>query len=100
MATPKVFFRAALPTAPTTAYTVPNSGVAIITNIVATNPSSSTAASVTVHIGGVPLLSGVGIAPGGVLTLDVRQVLAAGDTIDVQGTGAQAHTHISGVEVI
>ncbi|MFI9205295.1 hypothetical protein [Streptomyces sp. NPDC053048] len=98
--TPKAFFRAALPTAITTVYTVPASGVAVVTNIVATNPSSSTAASVTVRLGGVPLLSGVGIAPSGVLTLDLRQVLTAGDTIEVQGSGAQAHTHVSGVEVI
>lgn len=98
--TPKAFFRAALPAALTTAYTVPASGVAVVTNIVAANPSSTTSASITVRLGGVPLLSGVGIAPSGVLTLDIRQALTAGNTIEVQGSGTQAHAHISGVEVI
>ncbi|MFI1799861.1 hypothetical protein ACH427_21250 [Streptomyces sp. NPDC020379] len=98
--TPKAFFRAALPTGLTTVYTVPASGVAVVTNIVAANPSSTASAGITVRIGGVPLLSGVGIAPSGVLTLDIRQVLTARDTIEVQGTGTQAHMHISGVEVV
>ncbi|MEU7643359.1 hypothetical protein [Streptomyces huasconensis] len=98
--TPKAFYRATLPTAMTAVYTVPASGVAVVTNIVATNPSSTASASVTVRIGGVPLLSGVGLAPSGVLTLDLRQVLTPGDIIEVQGTGSQAHTHISGVEVV
>ncbi|GGU77234.1 hypothetical protein GCM10010211_48940 [Streptomyces albospinus] len=89
-----------MPTAMSTAYTVPNAGLAVVTNIVATNPSPTASASVTVRLGGVPLLSGVGIAPSGVLTLDLRQVLTSGDTIEIQGSGAQAHTHISGVEVI
>ncbi|MFB8020056.1 hypothetical protein ACFC36_16020 [Streptomyces rubiginosohelvolus] len=96
--TPKAFYRSALPTGMTTVYTVPPSGVAIITNIVATNPAAS-AASVTVRLGGVPLLSNVGVAPGGVLALDVRQVLSAGDKIDVQGNATPALVHISGVEV-
>lgn len=96
--TPKAFHRAALPSAVTAVYTVPASGLAVITNLVATNPAA-TAASVTVRLGGVPLLSGVGIAPGGLLALDVRQVLDAGDKIEVQGSGGQAALHISGVEV-
>ncbi|MFJ3907461.1 hypothetical protein [Streptomyces vinaceus] len=96
--TPKVFYRAALPTAVTAVYTVPASGIAVVTNLVATNPSG-TAASVTVRLDGVPLLSSVGIAPGGLLALDVRQVLGAGDKIEVQGNAAQANLHISGVEV-
>jgi hypothetical protein len=95
---PKAFYRAALPTALTTVYTVPAAGQAVITNIVATNPAT-TSASVTVRLGGIPLLANVGIAPYGVLTLDVRQVLNAGDKIEVQGNAAQALTHISGVEV-
>ncbi|MEU5427610.1 hypothetical protein AB0H73_18675 [Streptomyces olivoreticuli] len=69
-----------------------------MTNIVATNPQS-TSASVTVNLGGTPLLSSVGIAPFGVLTLDVRQVLTAGEAISVRGSGARAHIHISGAEI-
>ncbi|MEU6959586.1 hypothetical protein [Streptomyces chrestomyceticus] len=69
-----------------------------MTNIVATNPTS-TASSVSVHLGDTALLPGVGIPPSGVVTLDVRQVLNAGELINVRGSGASAHLHISGVEV-
>jgi hypothetical protein len=97
-ATPKNFFRAALPTTMTTVYTVPAGASAIVTNIVATNPGAS-AASVGVKIGGIYVLANVGIAPGGVLTVEMSQVLNAGDTIQVQGNALAAPTHISGVEV-
>lgn len=82
----------------TIVYTVPAAGLAVVTNIVATNPSSTTA-GVTVSLGGTPLISGVGIAPSSVLTLDVRQVLNAGEPITVRGAGAIAHIHISGAEM-
>ncbi|MEU2854134.1 hypothetical protein [Streptomyces syringium] len=96
--TPTVFHRGTLPAEATTVYTTPASGLAVVTNIVATNPAS-TSASVTVSLGGIPLLASVGIPPSGVLTLDVRQVLNAGEIISVQSTGARAHIHISGAEV-
>lgn len=97
--TPKAFYRGTAPTATTTVYTVPSAGLAVVTNLVASNPGNESS-SITVRLAGVPLLSSVGIAPhGGLLTLDVRQVIAAGDTIDIQGTGALAHVHISGAEI-
>ncbi|MFF4528187.1 hypothetical protein ACFY1P_02845 [Streptomyces sp. NPDC001407] len=97
--TPKAFFRGSVPASWHDVYKVPDPGLAVVTNIVASNPET-TAASVSVHVGDTALLSGVGIAPSGVLTLDVRQVLNPGELINVRGSGARAHLHISGVEVV
>ncbi|PPT14804.1 hypothetical protein [Streptomyces cinnamoneus] len=96
-ATPKNFFRGPLPSALTSVYTVPAGASAIVTNIVATNPTGS-AASVAVKLGGVYALANVGIAPNGVLTVEMSQVLNAGDKIEVQGNAQAAPAHISGVE--
>ncbi|WKU46737.1 hypothetical protein Q3V23_23225 [Streptomyces sp. VNUA116] len=96
--TPKLFHRGTVPADSTTVYQAPSPGLAVVTNIVATNPAT-TSASVTVSLGGTPLLASVAIAPSGVLTLDLRQVLSAGEAISVQGSGARAHIHISGAEV-
>ncbi|MFD7738063.1 hypothetical protein [Kitasatospora sp. NPDC059800] len=96
-ATPKKYFRGALPTAMTVVYTVPVGATAIVTNIVATNPAASSA-SIAVKLGGVYALANVGIAPGGVLTVEMSQVLNAGDKIEVQGNAQAAPAHISGVE--
>ncbi|MEU9126576.1 hypothetical protein AB0D08_00410 [Kitasatospora sp. NPDC048540] len=98
-ATPKNFYRGALPAAMTSVYTVPAGASAIVTNIVATNPGAS-AASVGVKIGGIYVLANTGIAAGGVLTVELSQVLNAGDQIEVQGNAMAAPTHISGVEVV
>jgi hypothetical protein len=97
-ATPKPLFRGNLPPAATAVYTVPDSLTAIVTNVIATNPATSPAA-ITLRLGGVPLLASVGIAPKGLLTLDLAQVLPAGQVIEVQGNAIGGHVHISGVEV-
>ncbi|MCM8548818.1 hypothetical protein [Streptomyces sp. STCH 565 A] len=99
MATPINFFRGDAPYALTVAYTVPESNTAIVTNIVAANPGTA-AGSVTVKLGGVPILPTVGIAQQGVLTLEINQVLAEGEVIEVQGSGSTCTLHVSGVEVV
>lgn len=98
-ATPINFFRGNAPAALTAAYTVPDDNTAIVTNIVAANPGS-TAGSVTVRLGGVPILPTVGLSPQGVLTLEINQVLGAGEEIEVQGSGSTCTLHVSGVEVV
>jgi hypothetical protein len=98
-ATPKNFYRDELPASMTVAYTVPEGRQAVVTNIVATNNGTSSA-SVAVKLGGVYALANVGIAAKGVLTVEMSQVLEAGDTIEVQGNAQAAATHISGVEVV
>ena len=98
-ATPKNFYRGNLPTGMTVVYTVPAERQAVVTNIVATNDTTGSA-SIAVKLGGVLALANVGIASKGVLTVEMSQVLEAGDTIEVQGNANPAATHISGVEVV
>ncbi|MEU8621426.1 hypothetical protein [Streptomyces sp. NPDC048623] len=99
MATPINFFRGAAPTALTTAYTVPEAGQAIVTNIVAANPSTTTVGSVAVKLGGIDIVPAVSLAAKGVLTLEINQVLDENEAIQVQGSGAACTLHVSGVEV-
>ncbi|MGW7434728.1 hypothetical protein [Streptomyces sp. NPDC054849] len=98
--TPMNFFRGAAPTALTTAYTVPTSGMAIVTNIVAANPSTTAVGSVVVKLAGVDILPAVSLAAKGVLTLEINQVVEENETIQVQGSGAVCTLHVSGVEVV
>ncbi|MEU0344246.1 hypothetical protein ABZ092_36230 [Streptomyces bobili] len=95
---PKAFWRGQLPAEDTIIYTTPSSGQAIITDIVATNISASSAL-IAVKINGIPLLANVGIQPNGVFTIRVSQVLEPNDSISIQGNSATAYAHISGVEV-
>ncbi|WP_406192339.1 hypothetical protein OH733_05465 [Streptomyces griseus] len=95
---PKNFWRGELPDLDSIIYTAPSNGQAIITDIVATNMSASTAL-LAVKINGVPLLANVGIHPNGVFTIRISQVLEPNDSISIQGNSATAYAHISGVEV-
>lgn len=95
---PKNFWRGQLPEEDSIVYTTPSTGQAIITDIVATN-LSATSALIGVKINGVPLLANVGIHPNGVFTIRISQVLEPNDSISVQGNSATAYAHISGVEV-
>ncbi|AFO10886.1 hypothetical protein D854_gp68 [Streptomyces phage R4] len=95
---PKNFWRGELPDLDTIIYTAPANGQAIITDIVATNVSASSAL-IAIKINGVPLLANVGIHPNGVFTLRISQVLEPNDSISIQGNAATAYAHISGVEV-
>ncbi|MFE9254030.1 hypothetical protein [Streptomyces sp. NPDC006879] len=98
-ATPMNFYRGHVPPERTVVYTVPEGQQAIVTNIVSTNDHAS-AASLAVWFDGFPILANVGIASKGVLTVEMNQVLQAGETIEVQGNAYAAATHISGVEVV
>ncbi|MFD7259314.1 hypothetical protein [Streptomyces sp. NPDC059874] len=94
----KAFSRGVAPTAQTTVYTVPAEGQAIVTNIVCTNTTSA-AIGITVKLDSFSILSSVGVAPHGVVALDITQPIEAGDTIQVQASADNLVVHISGVEV-
>lgn len=79
-------------------YSVPSTGQAIITDIVAANEDDESA-MLAVAINDVPLLANVGIHPNGVFTVRLSQVLEPNDVIKIQGNSATAYAHISGVEV-
>lgn len=100
--TTKTMARTAAATSNTTLYTVPNSSTtAIVTNIVATNTAAS-AATFTVNIDGVALLSGVSLAANSSAFFDLKQVIPANATPKTISGSASATTvnfHISGVEI-
>lgn len=98
-ATAKALARTTLTTSSVTLYTVPSATTAIVTNIVLANITSSDA-TVDLLLDGVELLKEVKVAANSTSFIDMKQVLAATDTI----TGlASANTtitiHVSGVEV-
>lgn len=95
---PKNFWRGQLPAGETVVYSTPSTGQAIITDIVCTN-ESATSALLAVKVNDTPLLANVGVHPNGVFTLRISTVLEPNDTISIQGNSATAYAHISGVEV-
>lgn len=82
-------------------YTVPATYSAVITNIVVSN-SGSTAKNVTINIvsGGVttPIVANSPVNGNDTVVLDIRQVIAAGDSVSVTGDSG-VFAHVSGVEI-
>ncbi len=97
--TPKVLFRgAATTTTSTTLYTVPANTIAVVTNIVVTNTSGSTG-SFTMSLNDVNLATTVTVGANDSSVLDIKQVLAAGNTIKGGASATSINFHISGVEI-
>jgi hypothetical protein len=100
--TSKVLARTAAATSNTTLYTVPTtSTTTVVTNIVATNTAGS-AATFTIKLDAVDVLSGVSLAANSTAFFDLKQVLPANATPKTIAGSASATTvnfHISGVEL-
>lgn len=95
-ATPVVFKRALLTTTAATE-DVTLASNAIITNIVVTNKSASTA-SVTVLVDGIELLPTVSVAPASVLAFDLKTYVASTKVLRFYASANNAITiHCSGV---
>ena len=96
--TTKVLARTAAATSNTTLYTVPSATTAIITNIVVTNTAAS-AATFTVKINSIDILSGVSIAANTSAFFDLKQVVPATQVVAGSASATTVNFHISGVEV-
>ena len=96
--TTKVLARTAAATSSTTLYTVPSATTAIITNIVVTNTAAS-AATFTVKINSIDILSGVSIAANTSAFFDLKQVVPATQVVAGSASATTVNFHISGVEV-
>lgn len=94
----KALARTAAATSSTTLYTVPSSTTTIITNIVVDNTASS-AATFTISLDGVELLSSASIAANASAFFDLKQVLATTKTITGLASATTVKFHISGVEI-
>ena len=102
--TSKALARTSAATSSTTLYTVPNtSTTTIVTNIAVANTSAVNAASFTITIDGVDLLSGVSLASSTTAFFDVKQVIPANATPKIiagYASSTSVKFHISGVEIV
>lgn len=97
--TSKTLFRgAATTTTTTTLYTVPSATTAVVTNIVVSNTSGS-AYTFTLYLDGVLLANTISIDANTIATFDIKQVLAATNTIQGGASNTAVTFHISGVEI-
>lgn len=96
--TSKALFRGAASTSNTTLYTVPALTSAIVTNIVIAN-TAATAATATLNLNGVALVSGISVAANSSTVIDLKQVLTTTQTVSGSASAVTVNFHISGVEV-
>jgi len=89
---------AASTTTTTTLYTVPAATTAVITNIVITN-TTGTSATYTLALDGVSIATTVTIGALDSIVIDMKQVLAATKTITGGASATTVNFHISGVEI-
>ena len=97
--TTKALFRgAATTTTSTLLYTVPSATTAVVTNIVVAN-TAATAATFDLALNGVKLADTTAIAADSIATFDIKQVIAATQTIQGGASATTVNFHISGVEI-
>ena len=97
--TTKALFRgAATTTTTTTLYTVPSATTTVVSNIVVSNTGAS-AYTYTLYLAGTLLASTVSIPANSIVTIDLKQVLVATNTIQGGASNAAVTFHISGVEI-
>jgi hypothetical protein len=95
----KALFRGAATTnTATVLYTVPASTTTVITEIVATN-TAGTAGTFTVTIGGVLIAPTVTVAANDSTVIDIKQPIAAAQTIQGGASATTVLFHIAGVEI-
>jgi hypothetical protein len=97
--TPKTLFRgAATTTVGTTLYTVPAATTTVVTSIVVTNTALAPA-TFTLGLGGTNFATTVTVGAIDSTVIDVKQTLAATQTITGGASATTVNFHISGVEI-
>lgn len=96
--TPKVLFRGAASTSSATLYTVPSATTSIITNILVTNTSGSNA-NYDLLLNNVSIANDVPILANDTVSIDMKQVLEATNTIKGLASATTVNFHICGVEI-
>lgn len=91
-------YRGAAATSNTTLYTSPVGIAVAITNIAIVNDTAS-AATATINLATVPLLSGVSIPANSTQFIDLEQVIYNGETITGSASTTSVDFHIAGYEV-
>jgi hypothetical protein len=97
--TSRALFRgAATTTLTTTLYTVPAATTTVVTNIVVVN-TAATAATFDLALNGTKLADTTAIAADSIVVIDLKQVIAATQTIAGGASATTVNFHISGVEL-
>jgi hypothetical protein len=94
----KVLARTLASTLSTNLYTTPAGTTTVITNIVISN-SSSSSATATILVNNIGLLNSVAIAANSSAFFDLKQVLPATQLIAGSASTVAVSFHISGVEI-
>lgn len=96
--TTKALARGAFATSSATLYTVPSATTTVVTNIVVDNTASS-AATFSILLDGVELLSSAAIDANASVFFDLKQTLATTKIISGFASATTVKFHISGVEI-
>ncbi len=97
--TSKALFRgAATTTLTTTLYTVPSATTTVVTDIVVTNTAGS-AGTFTMSLAGTRIAENVTVAANDSTVIQLKQVIAATQTIAGGASATTINFHISGVEI-
>ena len=94
----KALARTAAATTSTTLYTTPAGSTAVVTNIAICNPTSF-AITASILLNDIDLLGSVSVAANTTTFIDLKQVLAATQTIKGLASSTSVDFHISGVEI-
>lgn len=91
-------YRGAAATSNTTLYTSPSSIAVAVTNIAIVNDTAS-AATATINLATIPLLSSVSIPANSTQFVDLEQIIYNGETITGSASTTAVDFHIAGYEV-
>jgi hypothetical protein len=91
-------YRGAAATSSTTLYTAPTDIAVAVTNIAVVNDSAS-AATATINLASIPLVSSVSVAANTTQFIDLEQIIYNGETITGSASTTDVNFHIAGYEV-
>ncbi len=91
-------YRGAAATSNTTLYTSPSSIAVAVTNIAIVNDTTS-AATATINLATIPLLSSLSIPANSTQFIDLEQIIYNGETITGSASTTAVDFHIAGYEV-
>lgn len=96
--TSKALFRGAASTSNTTLYTVPAGTTTVVTNIAVDNTSAS-AQTFTLNLNGTAILSSAPLDANATAFFDIKQPIAATQTVSGSASATSVNFHIAGVEI-
>lgn len=96
--TSKALFRGAASTSNTTLYTAPSATTTIVTDIVIANTATA-AGTFTINLNGTAIVSGATVSGNDTTVIQVKQPIAATQTISGSASATTINFHIAGVEV-